>query len=171
MWDLGWTHSTISPQSKNHQSCDSYTAATHQFLILRDTPSDHLCRKDFRHKPSKTSNRSSGEPPPHHTTAARNPEINLLTSLWYHLLGRATPINSALVWYCPLWAVAKPARICFRAPPKRPHTNGVIWLLIFKINLLYLSDVGLGLNPLNNKFITKRESLLDCNSKFCEWLV
>ena len=41
--------------------------------------------------------------------------------------------------------MTNPTRICFRAPPKRSHTNGVLWLLIFKINLLYLSDVRLGL--------------------------
>ena len=35
----------------------------------------------------------------------------------------------------------------FWTPPKRPHTNRVVWLLIFKTNILYLSDVGLGLTP------------------------
>ena len=147
MWDLGWTHSTISPQSKNHQSCDSYTAATYRFLILRDTPSDHLFDTS-RLRPPIVILESL---PLHHTTAARNPRINLLTWLWYHLLGRATPINSALVWYCPLWAVVKTARIWFRAPRKKPHTNGVLWLLIFKINHLYLSDVELGLNLFEHK--------------------
>ena len=44
-------------------------------------------------------------------------------------------------------AVTKPARICFRVPPERPHTNRVVQLLIFQANIFYLSDVGIGLTP------------------------
>ena len=147
MWDLGWTHSTISPQCKNLQSCDSYTAATHRFLILRTR-----CPTTFV---GKTFNTSRPRPPiivleslPTSHNCRPQPRDQLLNLTLIPLVG---PCNTRLlVWYCPPWAVVKPARIFFRAPPQRPHINGVLWLLIFKINLLYLFDVGLGLNPLNN---------------------
>lgn len=67
------THSTISPHSKNHQSCDPYiSTATRRFLILPDTPSDHLSRKDFRHKLYKTPIIVMECLLPHHTITARN---------------------------------------------------------------------------------------------------
>ena len=80
LWCGIWidTHSTIFPQSKNHQSCDTYTAATHNNSsscgTRRPTP---LIGKTFdtsRTRPPNVIFMSL-----HHTIAARNHRTNFLT--------------------------------------------------------------------------------------------
>ena len=61
-------------------------------------------------------------------------------------VGPCIPINSMLVWYCPSRPWSTPDEFVFGLLPKGLILMELFWRVIIKTNLLYVYDVGLGLD-------------------------